>query len=196
MMNVFDDDDGERLSLARGCRANWSRCILHRPARLRWAGLSEGGQAYPRRPANEGRAEASEDLAPSERWYSDLRYGENDVVASNGGRDGKRGGNSRTQDQRRRHCECGLTDRKCHRAGGNANKWRTEHAGAAMERHNASANCDEKRQGIHRQREDQPAEQTVANGVEDKSKSEHGGGSMCIDVTVAPSTTTAAQLWI
>ncbi len=34
---------------------------------------------------------------------------------------------------------------------------------------------------------------TDANGVEEKSKGEHGGGSICIDVTVAPSTTTAAQ---
>jgi len=38
-------------------------------------------------------------------------------------------------------------------------------------------------------------EQTDANSVEDKSKGEHGGGSMCKGVTVAPSTTTAAQFW-
>jgi hypothetical protein len=48
---------------------------------------------------------------------------------------------------------------------------------------------------VYREREDQPAEQTDANGIEKKSYGEHGGGSMCKGVTVAPSTTTAAQFW-
>jgi hypothetical protein len=47
---------------------------------------------------------------------------------------------------------------------------------------------------VNRQREDQPAEQTDANGVEDESKGERGG-SMYKGVTVAPSTTTAARIW-
>ncbi|MCK1546503.1 hypothetical protein IVB12_32425 [Bradyrhizobium sp. 179] len=34
-----------------------------------------------------------------------------------------------------------------------------------------------KRQGIDRQRKDQPAEQADAECVEDKSKGKHGGGS-------------------
>jgi hypothetical protein len=65
-----------------------------------------------------------------------------------------------------------------------------------VEGSNAGINRHEKRQGVNRQREDQPAEQADANGVEEKSKGEHGGGSMCKGVTVAPSTTTAAQVWI
>src|SRR5579864_2780028 len=64
-----------------------------------------------------------------------------------------------------------------------------------MEGPNADIDRHEKRQGVNRQREDQPAEQTDANGVEYKSKGEHGGGSMCKGLTVAPSTTTAAQFW-
>ena len=88
-----------------------------------------------------------------------------------------------------------LTDDKRHAAGGNANEQRADNAGAAMKRQHADTDGDEKRQGIDRQREDQPAEQADADGVENKSKGEHGGGSMCIDVTVAPSTTTAAQFW-
>jgi hypothetical protein len=59
----------------------------------------------------------------------------------------------------------------------------------------AGADGDKKRQGIYCQREYQPAEQADADGVEDKPKGEHGGGSMCKGVTVAPSTTTAAQVW-
>ena len=94
---------------------------------------------------------------------------------------------------RPRHGESGLTDNKRHRAGDNANEQRADDASAAMKRQHADADGDEKRQGIDRKREDQPAEQTDADGVENKSKGEHGGGSMCIDVTVAPSTTTAAQ---
>jgi hypothetical protein len=63
-----------------------------------------------------------------------------------------------------------------------------------MESHHSGGNGDKKWQCVCRQRDDQPAEQTNANGVEEKSKGEHGGGSICMDVTIAPSTTTAAQL--
>jgi hypothetical protein len=55
--------------------------------------------------------------------------------------------------------------------------------------------ASEKWQGVNGQREDQPAEQADTNGIEEKSKREHGGGSMCIGATVARSTTTAAQFW-
>jgi hypothetical protein len=58
---------------------------------------------------------------------------------------------------------------------------------------NAGIDRHEEWQRVYREREDQPAEQTDANGIEKKSYGEHGGGSMCKGVTVAPSTTTAAQ---
>ena len=38
--------------------------------------------------------------------------------------------------------------------------------------------ADKKRQNVNRQRENQPAEEAEANGVEEKSEGEHGGGSM------------------
>jgi hypothetical protein len=57
-----------------------------------------------------------------------------------------------------------------------------------------SDTLDEGHQSVHRQRKDQPAEQADADGIEDKSKGEHGGGSICKGITVAPSTTTAAQV--
>jgi hypothetical protein len=60
---------------------------------------------------------------------------------------------------------------------------------------NAGIDRHEEPQGVDRQREDQPAEHTDPNGVEKKSQGEHGGGSMCKGVTVAPSTTTAARIW-
>jgi hypothetical protein len=50
-----------------------------------------------------------------------------------------------------------------------------------------------KRQGVNGQREDQPAEHANSSDVKEKAKGKHGGGSMCIDVMVAPSTTTAAH---
>ncbi len=40
--------------------------------RLDWAGLRKDGQPRPRRAANEGRTEASEDLSPSKRRHPDL----------------------------------------------------------------------------------------------------------------------------
>src|SRR5580704_1890183 len=73
---------------------------------------------------------------------------------------------------------------------------RAKHTGTTMERRHADAHCNEKRKGIYRQREDRPAEQGNANGVEEKSKRKHGDGSVHISAPVAPSTTTAAQPWI
>jgi hypothetical protein len=85
-----------------------------------------------------------------------------------------------------------LGDRQGHAARGDGNNERAEHAGAAVEGQNAGVDREE-RQRVYREREDQSAEQTDANGVEDESKGEHGGGCRCKGVTVAPSTTTAAQ---
>jgi hypothetical protein len=132
--------------------------------------------------------------AKSRRSHSNLRQDENDVMPGKGGRDGERGRNGRKQDQRPCDCESGLANGECQRAGGYANEWRTHDANATMERHHAGAHCDKKRGRIYRQREDKPAEQTDAEGVEDKSNGEHGGGSVCKGVTVPPSTTTAAQV--
>ncbi|WP_349253844.1 hypothetical protein [Bradyrhizobium sp. CB2312] len=73
-------------------------------------------------------------------------------------------------------------------------KQRADEAGTALKRRHPDTRCDEKRQGIHCEREDRPAEQSDAECVENKPKGDHGGGSMCKDITVAPSTTTAAQL--
>ena len=58
---------------------------------------------------------------------------------------------------------------------------RADNASAAMKRQHADADGDEKRHGIDRKREDQPAEQAEADGVENKSKGKHGGGSVCIE---------------
>jgi hypothetical protein len=71
-----------------------------------------------------------------------------------------------------------------------------EHNGGTLQGQHAGIYRHEKRQGVIRQREDQPAEQAEANGVEEEPKGEHGGGSMCKGVMVAPSTTTAAQVWM
>jgi len=117
------------------------------------------------------------------------------VIASDGGRDGKNGRYCYTQDRRPPNCEGGLTNSERQCARGNADEQRADNAGAAVKRRDANADSDEKRQGIDRQGKDQPAEQADTDGVEDKSKGEHGGGSVCKGVTVAPSTTTAAQFW-
>ncbi|MCK1380196.1 hypothetical protein IVB33_23335 [Bradyrhizobium sp. 24] len=84
------------------------------------------------------------------------------------------------------------SERQC--AGGQSDKQRADDAGAAMKLQHPDAKRDEKRHGIHSKRKDRPAEQANAECVENKPKGEHGGGSMCIDVPVAPSTTTAARL--
>src|SRR4051812_21264998 len=118
------------------------------------------------------------------------------MIASNRSWDGEDGRYGCTQDRKPGDREGGLTNRERHAAGDNTDERRTEDAGAAMKSRHAGADGDKKRQSVHRQREDQPAEQADADGVEDKSKGEHGGGSICKGVTVAPSTTTAAQFGI
>ncbi|HUK08237.1 MAG TPA: hypothetical protein VLX09_10245 [Stellaceae bacterium] len=107
----------------------------------------------------------------------------------------ERGRNDGTQHQRPGGRECDLSNRQCHAAGGDGNKWRAKDAGAAVEGANAGINRDEKRQGVNRQREDQPAEHANSSDVKKKPKGEHGGGSMCTNVMIAPSTTTAAHIW-
>ena len=49
------------------------------------------------------------------------------------------------------------------RAGDDADKQRAEDAGAAMKRRHAGSESNEERQGVDREREDQPAEQADAN---------------------------------
>src|SRR5262245_38648122 len=82
---------GEGSSLARGSRENWLEFILPRPARLQWAGRRDEGQTCPSRAADEDGAEAREDLTPSEQRHRDLRRDENEMITSNGRRDGERG---------------------------------------------------------------------------------------------------------
>ncbi|WP_369726339.1 hypothetical protein AB8Z38_18080 [Bradyrhizobium sp. LLZ17] len=89
-----------------------------------------------------------------------------------------------------------LTSGKHQRTTGRSHKQRAGDAGAALQRNHPDTQCDEKRQRIHSEREDRPAEQAHADGVEDKPKGEHGGGSTCIDLAVAPSTTTTGQFWM
>jgi hypothetical protein len=84
-------------------------------------------------------------------------------------------------------------ERQC--ASDNANEQRAHDASATIKRQHADADGNEKWHGIDRKRKNQPAEQAEAYGVENKSKRKHGGGSVFIDGTVAPSTTTAAQFW-
>ncbi len=43
-----------------------------KPRRIDWAGLRKDGQPRPRRAANEGRTEASEDLSPGKRRHPNL----------------------------------------------------------------------------------------------------------------------------
>src|SRR5579872_1042612 len=118
------------------------------------------------------------------------------MIASKCGRQSEQGRNDGTQDQRPGHCERDLSDRQCHAGGGDGKKRRAKQTDAAVVGPNAGINRHKKWQRIYRQREDQPAEQTDANGVEKKPKGKHGGGSMYKGVMVAPSTTTAAQVWI
>jgi len=68
-----------------------------------------------------------------------------------------------TQDERPCHCERDLSDRQRHAAGGDGNKRRAEQAGAGVVGPNAGTCRHEERQGVNRQREDQPAEQAEAN---------------------------------
>src|SRR5207253_931498 len=98
----------------RNGRKTCVRRALHRPARLQWAGLCEGGQPCPCRTADEKRAEASEDLTRGQRWHPDLRHREDHVIASNRGWDRENGRYCCTQDRKPRNCERGLTGRECH----------------------------------------------------------------------------------
>ena len=94
-----------------------------------------------------------------------------------------------------RHCESGLTERSVMPPAtmptSSAPRTPAPPCNANMPTLTPTKNGN----GIDRQREDQPAEQADASGVEQKSKGEHGGGSICKEGTVAPSTTTAAQFW-
>jgi hypothetical protein len=62
--------------------------------------------------------------------------------------------------------------------------------------HHEDIESDKKWQGEYCQCEDQPAEQADASNIQEESKDEHGGGSICKGITVAPSTTTTAQVWM
>jgi hypothetical protein len=115
------------------------------------------------------------------------------MMASDGGGNSECSRDRSAQGQRPGNSDGDLTEDKRQRATGRSDK-RTDDAGAALQRHHPNAQRDEKRQGIHCERKNRPAEQPDAECVENKPKGEHGGGSMCIDLPVAPSTTTAAQL--
>jgi len=84
------------------------------------------------------------------------------MIASKSGRQSKQGRNDGTQDQRPGHGERDLSDRQRHATGGDGNRRRSEHTGATVESQNAGVDRHEKRQGVNRQREDQPTEQTDA----------------------------------
>lgn len=86
-----------------------------------------------------------------------------------------------------------LTEDKRQRTTGRSDEQRFNEAGAALKRGHPDTQRDKKRQGIHSERKDHPAEQANSECVENKPKGEHGGGSMCINLPVAPSTTTTAQ---
>ena len=89
-----------------------------------------------------------------------------------------------------------LAENERQRTANRCDKQGANEAGAALKRRHPDTQCDEKRQSIHCERKDRPAEQTDTECVENKPKGKHGGGSMCIDLPVAPSTTTTAQLRI
>src|SRR5206468_5676504 len=74
-----DGNDASLLVLGGG--KNWSRCILHHPGRVRWAGPREEGQTRPCRAADAKRTYASEGLAPNQRGDLDLRQGKHHMIA-------------------------------------------------------------------------------------------------------------------
>ncbi|UFW43023.1 hypothetical protein [Bradyrhizobium sp. WSM471] len=115
------------------------------------------------------------------------------MIAGDYRRDGECGRDREPQGQGPTKCDGDLTSGKRQRARSNSDKQCAEDARAIAKRKHPDAECGKKRQGIHRERKDRPAEQANAECVENKPKREHGGGSMCIDVPVAPSTTTTAQ---
>ncbi|WP_156928142.1 hypothetical protein [Bradyrhizobium sp. Tv2a-2] len=51
-----------------------------------------------------------------------------------------------------------MADHERSRAGGDGYERCTDRAGTAMKRHHAGRDRDKKRQGVHREREGQPAE--------------------------------------
>ena len=112
--------------------------------------------------ANEDRAEASEDVLPNRRGYSEVRNRKSEMIASECGRQSKHGRNDGAQDQRLYHCECDLGDCQHHAASGDGNKRRTKQAGAAMVGPKASIERHDKRQNVNRQGEHQPADDTEA----------------------------------
>jgi hypothetical protein len=136
----------------------------------------------------------AKDFPPSKRGHSDLCHRKDDMIASKCGRQSERGGNDGTYEQRLCHGESDLSDRQRHAASGDGNKRRAKQAGATVVGPNAGIYRHEKRQGVYRQRENQPAKQTDTKGIEEKAKGEHGGGSIYKGVKVAPSATTAAQV--
>ncbi|MCK1345115.1 hypothetical protein IVB21_05045 [Bradyrhizobium sp. 18] len=85
------------------------------------------------------------------------------------------------------------TSGKRQRARSNSNKQCAEGARAIAKCQSPDTECDEKRQSVHRERKDRPAKQTDTDCVENKPNAKHGGGSMCMDLSIAPSTTTTAQ---
>jgi hypothetical protein len=192
--NLFDDGGGERLSLAPGSRKNWWGRIRHHSSRLERAGLRQNGQARPRRAANANRTQASYDLTPSRPRHPDLGQGKDCMIASGGGGNSECGRDHDAQGQGLSNGDGDLTDDQRQRATGRSDEQRTDDAGTALQRRHSNTQRDEERQGIHCEREDRPAEQTDAECVEDKPKGKHGGGSMFIDLPVAPSTSTTAQL--
>src|ERR1700754_3903042 len=181
-----------RSSLACACEGRVSS-IENRPARLKCAGLREDGQTHPCCATDGDCAEASKDLLPNERRHSNVCHRKCDIVAGKCRRHSEHASNDGTQQQRPRHGEGDLSNRQRDAAGGDGNKRRAEDAGATVEGQNAGIEGDEKRQGVNGQREDQPAEHAYSSDVEEKPKGKHGGGSMVIDVMVAPSTATAAH---
>jgi hypothetical protein len=122
-----------------------------------------------------------------------LRQDKSDMMASKNGRQGEYASNDGAQDRRPRHGESDSGDCQRDATSGHGNKGRAEQAGTTVEGPTADIDRDEKRQRVNGQREDQPAEHANSSDIKEKPKGKHGGGSMCIDVMVAPSTTTAAQ---
>ncbi|TYL86232.1 DUF736 domain-containing protein [Bradyrhizobium rifense] len=193
---VLLDDCDEASSFVRGGCKNGLRDILHQPARLQRAGLHENGQARPCRAADANRTSASEGLAPSQRRHPDLREGKHHMIASDCRGDRECGCDRDAQGQGPTNGDDDLTSGKRQRARCNSDKQCAEDARAITKCQHSDADCDEKRQGIHSERKDRPTEQANAECVENKPKREHGGGSICIDMPVAPSTTTTAQFWM
>ncbi|WP_210254761.1 hypothetical protein, partial [Bradyrhizobium sp. USDA 3458] len=183
-------------SRAAAARTVETGCSTSLAGSNRRAFASKNRQARPRRAANAKRAQAGEGLTPGQRRHRDLGQGEHHIVAGDGSWNGEYGRNHEAQSQRSGNSEGDLTGGKCQRAGHTSDEQRADDAGATVERYHPANECDEKRQGMHCQCEYRPAEQADAERIENKPKRGHGGGSICMDLQVAPSTTTMAQLRI